>query len=413
MKNNIIAGLDIGSTEIRLVIGQKIDNNKESNLQIIGAVSVPSKGISKGIVTSIEDATSSISACVEKAERLTGMPIESVWAGINDPYIKCESSRGVVAVGKSDGEINEDDIERASNSAESLSAFPNYENLHIIPIKYKIDNQENIKDPVGMNGVRLEVETLIVRGLSSQVKNLTKAVHRAGLDIDDLVLSPLATAEAILDFKQKELGVALINIGASTTSMAVYEEGELIHIAVLPIGSEYITADLMLGLRCPINFAERIKIEYGDVNSEQFSKKDEINVSILMKNEDADKEFDKISKQYVAKIIKARSEEIFEKINNEFKKIGRSGMLPAGVFLTGGGAKLNNLVSLAKKELRLPAVIGVSKNINTIIDKVNSPEFLTALGLVVWGASRSSQTSGLQIKHTIKKIKEWILSFKP
>ncbi|MBU0619542.1 MAG: cell division protein FtsA [Patescibacteria group bacterium] len=412
MKNNIISGLDIGSTAIRLVIGQKIDN-KEKNLQIIGVISVPSKGISKGMITNIEDATSSISACVEKAERLTGMPINSVWAGINDPYIKCESSRGIIAVGKSDGEINEDDTARALESAEALSSPPNYDILDVIPIKYKVDDQENVQNPLGMYGRRLEVEALIIRGLSSQIKNLTKAIHRTGLDIDDLVLSPLAAGEVILDSKQKELGAVLINIGASTTSMAVYEEGELMHTAILPIGSEYITKDLAIGLQCPIDFAEKIKIEYGNVNPEQFSKKDEIDPSVLIKDESVSQEIGKISKQYVAKIIKARSEEIFEKADKELKKIERSRMLPAGVFLTGGGAKLNNLVGLAKKELGLPVVIGTNKNIDTIIDKVNSPEFLTSLGLVVWGADRSSQTKDSKIKYTVKKIKEWILSLKP
>ena len=422
MKDNIIAGLDIGSTEVRMVVGQKVDEGDGAKLQIIGAVSVPAEGISKGIVNSIEDATSSVSACLEKVERLVGVPITRVWVSLNDPYIKCQRSRGVVAVGKSDGEIVEDDIERAIEAARALSVPPNYEILHVIPVKFTVDNQEDIKDPIGMNGIRLEVETLIIQGLSSQIKNLTKAIYRTGFDIEDLVLSPLAAAEAVISNKQKELGVALVNIGAATTSLAVYEEGELLHTAVLPIGSEHITSDVAIGLRCPINLAERIKLEYGSARPDKFSKKDEIDISDLVAEEEADKEIKNVSQKYVAEIIEARVEEIFEKIDEELKKIDRSGMLPAGIFLVGGGAKLNDLVDLAKKKLRLPVSLGTPKNINTVIDKVERLEFLTTLGLVIWGDSLDSGGKGgfnlggpigKTADKTVKKIKEWMSSLIP
>ena len=217
MKDDIIAGLDIGSTSIRLVIGQKISGPAGDELQIIGAVSGPTAGVNRGIVNSIEETTSSISAVLEKAERLVGVPISRVWVGINDPHIKCERSKGVVAVGRSDGEIGENDVNRAIEAARALAVPVNYEILHVIPIKFSVDNQSDVKDPIGMNGIRLEVETLIVQGLSTQIKNLTKAIYRTGLEIEDLVLSPLAATEAVISSKQKELGVALINLGSSTT----------------------------------------------------------------------------------------------------------------------------------------------------------------------------------------------------
>ena len=387
MKNNIIAGLDIGSTEIRLVVGQKINDPIEGEkFQIVGAVSVPTQGVNRGVVTSIEDATSSISACIEKAERLVGVPLESVWVGINDPHIRCEKSKGVVAVSKSDGEINESDVERAIEAARALSVPANYEILHVIPIKFVVDSQEDIKDPIGMSGIRLEVETLIIQGLTTQIKNLTKAIYRTGLDIEDLVISPLAAAEAIITQKQKELGTALVNIGSSTTNLSVYEEGDLLHTAVLPIGSEHITSDIAIGLRCPINLAERIKKEFGSSNPALFTKKEEIDISEIAKEEDVNDDIKAVSKKYVAEIIEARVEEIFEKVDDEFNKIDRSGMLPAGVFLVGGGAKLNDLVETGKKILRLPVSIGENRNIEAVIDKVNRPEFLTALGLVAWGS---------------------------
>ncbi len=385
MKDDIIAGLDIGSTSIRIVVGQQIDGGEDSKLQIIGAVETPAQGINRGTVSSIEDATSTISACLEKAERLVGVPISSVWVSINDPHTKCERSKGVVAVGKSDGEITEDDIERAVEAARALSVPPNYEIVHVLPIRYSVDNQEDVKYPIGMTGVRLEVETIIIQAMSAHIKNLTKAIYRTGLDIEDLILSPLAASEAVLSNKQKELGVSLVNIGASTTSLAVFEEGELLHTAVIPIGSEHITSDIAIGLRCPINLAERIKKEFGSADPSQFSKKDEIDISDIVKEEDVNDEISTISQKYIAEIIEARVEEIFEKVDEEFRKIERSGMLPSGVFLVGGGVNLDGIVEVAKNKLRLPIGIGKGKNIDTAMDKVNTPQFLTALGLVMWG----------------------------
>ncbi|MFA5109099.1 MAG: cell division protein FtsA [Patescibacteria group bacterium] len=386
MKDNVIAGLDIGSTSIRLVIGQKIPGPAGEELQIIGAVSEATAGVSRGIVNSIEEATSSISAVLEKAERLVGVPITRVWVSINDPHIKCERSKGVVAVGRSDGEINENDVNRAIEAARALAVPVNYEILHVIPIKFSVDNQGDVKDPIGMTGIRLEVETLIIQGLSTQIKNLTKAIYRTGLEIEDLVIAPLAAAEAVLSSKQKELGVALINLGSATTSLAVYEERNLIHTAILPLGAEHITADIAIGLRCPINLAERIKKEYGSAAADEIDKKDEVDVSELVKEEEVNDDISFISRKYLAEIINARVEEIFDKVDNEFKKIDRSGMLPAGVIFVGGGAELDDLVEAAKKKLRLPAAVGLAKNINVVIDKVKNPEFLTALGLVIWGS---------------------------
>lgn len=395
MRDGIIAGLDIGSTAIRLVVGQKGGQDNRDQLQIIGAVSVPAEGISRGAVNSIENATSAISACLEKAERLVGVPIERVWVGINGSHIKCEKSKGVVAVGKSDGEITEDDVSRAIEAARALSVPPNYEILHVIPVKFTVDNQADIKDPIGMTGVRLEVETLIIQGLSSQINNLTKAIYRTGVEIEDLVLLPLAAAETVISVKQKELGAVLINIGAATTGLAVFEEGELLHAAVLPIGSEHITADLAIGLRCPINLAERIKIEFGSAKPEKWTKKEEADIRALAEEEGADtEEFKTVLRSYLAEIIEARVEEIFEKTDEELKKIDRSGMLPAGAFLIGGGARVADILDIAKKKLRLPAAIGANRNTMTVIDKVNDPVYLPALGLVLWGARATAGRGG-------------------
>jgi len=420
MAENIIAGLDVGSTEIRLVIGQ---HDRDDKLQIIGAVSVPSQGINKGVVKSIEDVTSSISECLEKAERLVGVPVESVWVSINSPFVRCEKSRGVVAVSRSDGEISQDDIERALEAARALSVPPNYEIIHVVPVKFIVDNQEDIKDPIGMTGVRLEVVTLIIQGLSSQIKNLTKAIFRTGLDIDDLVLSPLAAAEAVIGSRQKEIGSALINIGAATTSLAVFEEGELLHTAVIPIGSDHITSDIAIGLRCPISLADKIKVTFGSANPEKFDAEQQFDIRKISEEDGAQDEVSEISAKYLAEIIEARVEEIFEKVDQELKKIERSGMLPGGVFLVGGGTKLTDIVDIAKRHLRLPASLGRNTNISTIIDKANDTEYLNALGLVAWGDQTrdNSHSKGFSLKmpkgESVAKIadkaKKWIQSLIP
>ncbi len=419
MKDNIIAGLDIGSTEIRLVVGQRSGDDK-TKVQIIGAISHPAEGISRGIIKSIDDVTSGISALLEKGERLIGVPVERVFAGISDPRIKCEKSKGVVAVSKASGEISQDDVERAIEAARALSVPTNYEILHVIPVKFTVDNQEDVKDPIGMSGIRLEVETLIIQGASSQIKNLTRAIYRTGLDIEDLVLSPLALSEAIVTLKQKELGVAAVGIGATTTTLAVYEDNRLIHTAIISIGSEHITSDIAIGLRCPINLADRIKLEHGHARPKNFHGKEEVDIGDLAKEEGVEGEIDTISKRYVAEVIEARVEEIFEKIDDELKKIDRSGMLPAGIVLGGGGAKLPGLVEVAKDKLRLPVSLGTCKNFDIVIDKVNDPKYLIALGLVAWGDSFFAGRDGSSffggkaaVDKTMGKIKDFFSRFAP
>jgi len=408
MKNQLLAGLDIGSTEIRLVIGQMVATEMGEKLQIVGAVSTPAEGISKGTINSIEDATSAISAVLEKAERLLGVSVSNVWLGINGPNLKCDRSRGVVAVSRSDNEISQDDVSRAIEAAQALAVPPNYEILHVVPMEYKVDSQETVKNPLGMSGVRLEVECLVIQSLSNQIKNMAKAIERANLTIEDLIFSGLATASAVLDNRQKDLGVAVVNLGATTTTLVVYEEGELLHAAVLPIGSGLITADIAIGLRCPITLAEKIKIKYGSAKAEQFNKKDEIDISEILHEEDLRDEVSVISRKYVSEIIEARVVEILERIDAEFKKIDRSGMLPAGVIMVGGGAKLSDLVEVAKKTLRLPVSLGANKNIPTVVDKVNELDYLAALGLVIWGESsqRGQGSANLSVRHVVGNISD-------
>lgn len=413
-RNQIIAGLDVGSTAVRLAVGQLVPVEGEHNeLHIIGAAEAPSEGVHRGVVTSIEDAVSSISACLERAERMTGLPIKSAWVGISGSHIISEESKGVIAVAKSDGEISEEDIERAVEAARTVATPLNYEILHVIPKSYTVDGQVGIKDPLGMTGVRLEVDTQIIQGLSSQIKNLTKAVYRTGLDIDDLVLSILATAEAVVTERQKELGVAVLNIGGATTSLVAFEEGDILETAVLPIGSEHITSDIAIGLRTSIEVAERLKLNYGSPLPKDISKKEEIDLFDLEAGE-----HEMISRRYTAEIIEARVEEILEKVDAVFKKIGRSGMLPAGVILTGGGAKLSGLAEFAKHRLRLPVTLGYPLNLTSVTDKVNDLSFATAIGLVKWGYSVANSPKSkfgnlISRFHSVSQVKKWFQSLIP
>ncbi|MBP9748598.1 cell division protein FtsA [Patescibacteria group bacterium] len=388
MTEDFLTGVDIGSTAVRVVVAQRVTGiGERETLQVIGAAEVASEGISKGIITSIDDAVSSASAAIERAERMIGAEIRSAWIGISGSHILSQSSRGVIGVSRPDGEIREEDVARAIEAAQTVATPPNYEILHVLPKSFIVDGQAGVKDPVGMNGIRLEVEAEIIQGLSSQIKNLSKCVYRTGIEIEDLVFGVLATAEAVTTTRMRELGVAVVVIGGSTTSMILFEGGDVLHTAVLAIGSEHITSDIAIGLRISIEAAEQIKIRYGTASPKEITRREEITLREVGVPED-----EVVSRKYVAEIIEARVEEIFEKVDHELKKVGRSGLLPGGVILTGGGAKLPGIVETAKKKLRLPAALGLPLNLTSITDRVNDLAFTTAAGLVHWGAAATRNT---------------------
>jgi cell division protein FtsA len=405
----LVAGLDIGSTEIRLVVGQV----NGGQLQVIGAVSAPAAGMSKGIVNNIEEVASSVATCLEKSERLIGVRVDNIYVGVSAPNLKCERSKGVVAINQMNNEITDEDVNRVIEAAQALSLPANYQVIHVIPIKYRVDNQEDVKNPVGMSGIRLEVEVLIIQSLANHIRNMTKAIEQVGLSIISPVLAPLAAAEAVVSARSKELGVALVNIGSLTTSLAVFEEGQLMHAAILPLGSDHITADIAIGLRCSINLAEKIKLEFGQANPDKIEKNEEVDITPLISPDNDVDEPMIVPMKYLSGIIEARVGEIFHKVDAELKKINRSGMLPAGVVLLGGGAKLAGLTDMAKKTLRLPVCLGTNRNVPSVIDKVNDLSYLTALGLVAWGDhydflnDNNITTGGFKPAQAVKKVKDW------
>ena len=380
-KPELITGLDIGSTGIRAAVGQYISGNDlGSELQIIATAEVASEGIHKGTITSIEEAVSSIAHVLEEIDRLVGVPIDNAWVGISGTQIKSQENRGVVAVAKTDGEISQEDVLRVIDSTQTIAAPLNYEVLHVLPKYFSVDGQTGIKDPVGMTGVRLEADAQMIYGSTPHIKNITKAIYRTGIEIDDLVLSVVAAADVVLTQKQKDLGVALVDIGGSTTTLSVYEEGNLLYTAIVPIGSNHITNDIALGLQTSIDVAEKIKVAYGSCIIKGITRRDSINLSEFGEPDQV------VSQRFVVEIIAARVVEILEKLEEELVKADRQAMLPAGVVFIGGGSRIRGLVELAKNVLHMNASYGFAKGINSTTDIINDLSYITAVGLVRWGA---------------------------
>ncbi len=372
----MIAGLDVGSTKIATCVGQYQDGV----VDIIGLGSTPSSGMRKGVVVDIEETTSSISQALDEAEQMCGSPIPSAVVGISGSHIQSTSNKGVVAISRADGEISENDVDRVIQAAKVLPNTPNREILHIIPRQFIVDGAEGVFDPVGMNGIRLETEAIIISGGSMAIKNLSKCVLSAGLDIQEVVYSPLASAKALISKQQMELGVALMDIGAQTTSVTIFEEGDVLHTTAIPLGSSHITNDIAIGLRTSIDVAEKIKIKHGAAKAEQYNDKDSLDLSTL-----SDMDNDSVSLKYISEIIEARLNEMLLMIRDELRSVGKDGMLPAGIVLTGGGCQINGLTDLVKETLRLPAQIGKPlQPLSGMIDKLNDPLYSTCVGLMMW-----------------------------
>ncbi len=414
-KEQYIVGLDVGTASVR-VVQAKFDAERQA-FSIIGASEVPAAGIRRGVIVDIEEAVSSISSALEKVERMTGVPVETANVSIGGSHISSVSSHGVIAVSRADGEIMENDIVRAIDASQVISIPQNKEVLHVFPKSFTLDGQTGIRDPLGMSGIRLEVDTIIIQAGLPFVKNLTKAIMQAGLEIEDLVLAPCAAAESVLSKRQRDLGVVLVDLGAGTTSVAVYEEGDLLHTAVIPIGSMHITNDIAIGLRCSIETAEKVKLMYGHADPKLVSKEEEISLATIDPAEE-----ESTLRSYVVEIIEARLEEIFNYVTAELKKVNRDGKLPSGVVLTGGGSKLPGIVEFAKKQLRLPAVLGKPQNVSTIIDRVDDPAFATVAGLVLWGDKFNAGSAktrgagmlkGLLDSPNVAQLRKWLKSFLP
>lgn len=415
-KARVIASLDIGSSKIRTVVGTmgvEAGFKPASTPNIIGVGVALSTGMRKGAIIDVEETINSISSSLEDAERMAGEPVNHVFLGIGGNHIESINSKGVIAVSHAGNEISEDDVDRVLEAAQAVSIPGNRRILRIIPKSFTVDEQKGIKYPVGMTGIRLEVDAHIITGLVPAVKNIEKCVLQAGVDIDDIIPSCLASAEAVLSKRQKELGVVVVDVGCGGTSICVFEEGTTLHTAVIPVGGENVTNDIAIGLRTSIDTAEKIKIEYGTCMPGDVSEREVIDLSLISKIDTQ-----KVAKKMMAEIIEARYHEIFILVKDELAKIHRDGMLPAGVVLTGASVKIPGVIDLARETLNLPVQIGFPQNFDGVVDKIDDPAYATAIGLILWGSRLENRSygfslKGLNLRKAVGGMRDWLKSIFP
>ena len=371
-------GLDIGTTKISCIIAEMKDGGE---LSIVGIGNAPSEGLRRGVVVDLEKTVGSIQRAAEEAERMAGVPVKGVYAGIAGDHIRSINSRGVIAVSRKDNEIGHADVERVVEAAKAIAIPMDREIIHVIPQEFIVDDQDGIHDPVGMSGVRLEAEVHIITGAVTSAKNICRAIQRAGYKVHDLVLEPLASSHAVLGRDERDLGVALLDIGGGTTDVAVFFESTIRHTAIIPCGGANVTNDIAIGLRTPIDKAEGIKIQHGCALAALVSSADSVSVSGVGGR--ADRE---ISRHVLASMIEPRMEEIFALANKEVKKNHFAELLGGGVVLTGGTSLMSGVVELAEQVFEMPVRLGVPGGLGGLSANVADPRFSTGVGLVLHAA---------------------------
>lgn len=412
MPRNIITALDVGTSTVQTVVAERI-RKEGGGLRILGIGSVLSAGVRRGAVIDPEETVLAIRKSVAMAQKAAGCSSRSVWLAVGGSHVSVSSSRGVVAVSRADQEISPEDIRRAVGAAESfIPQNPNKEILHIIPRDFRVDNESGIKDPVGMHGVRLEADTLIIECSKPFLKNLFKSVEGAGLRVEDYVFSPLAAAEAVLNKRQKELGVMLLDIGGGTASFMIFEEGVPVHAGVLPVGGGHITNDVAIGFQTQVDVAERIKTVYGSCLSQELPKRDNIRLAEFVEGADTI-----YSRRELAEMVEARLQDLYELVQKELKKIGRVQLLPAGVILVGGSSLIPGIIDMTKRELKLPVEFGSPQEFQGTVDEKIIPSLVTSLGVVKWVDART-QNSGSYWRRMPARLKQglwlrWLKSFLP
>ncbi len=372
---DIIVGLDIGTTKICAVVGEQ----SGSDINIIGIGTHPSIGLRKGVVVNIESTVDSIKKAVEEAELMAGCEISSVYAGIAGGHITGFNSRGIIAIKGS--EITENDVSRVIDAARAVAIPMDREVIHVLPQEFIVDDEAGIQNPVGMAGVRLEAKIHIVTGAVASAHNIVKCANRSGLDVCDIVLESLASGEAVLTDEEKQLGTALLDLGGGTTDLAIFAGKNIKHTFVLALGGNNLTNDIAIGLRAPQAEAEKIKKKYGSCLASKISGDETIEVPGM-----GGREARKLPRQILGEILEPRMEEIFELINREIYRAGMENMIPSGVVLAGGTALLDGVAEVAESVLNLPTRLGKPQGIKGLVDVVNNPMYATGVGLVLYGA---------------------------
>jgi len=406
--SDIIVGLDIGTTKICAVVGEVKDDGM---VDIIGISTSPSTGLRRGVVVNIEQTVQSIKKALEEAELMAGCEIRSVYAGIAGSHIKGFNSHGVIAV--KGGEVGPRDIERVIDAAKAVAIPLDREVIHILPQEFIVDDQRGIVDPLGMAGVRLEVRVHIVTGAVTSAQNIIRSCHRAGLDVSDIVLESLASSKAVLTAEEREIGVALVDLGGGTTDLAIFANDSIKHTAVLALGGTNLTNDIAFGLRTPMASAEKIKIKYGCALAEMVPKDEVIEVMSV-----GGREPRKLSRQVLAEICEPRVEEMLALVDQELIRSGMKNQIGAGVVLTGGTALIEGIQELGEQIFNLPTRIGYPDKVGGLKDVVNSPMYATAVGLLMFGAEKEGVEQRFRIRdenvfnRILGRMRKWFVDVK-
>jgi cell division protein FtsA len=402
LEKNMIVGLDIGTSKVAAIVGEIAPNG---GIEIIGIGSHPSKGLKKGVVVNIESTVHSIQRAVEEAELMAGCQIHSVYAGIAGSHIRSLNSHGIVAI--RDKEVTPGDVERVIDAARAVAIPADQKILHILPQEFVIDDQDGIKEPVGMCGVRLEAKVHMVTGAVSAAQNIVKCVRRCGLEVDDIILEQLASSYSVLTEDEKDLGVCLVDIGGGTTDIAVFTEGSIRHTAVIPIAGDQVTNDIAVALRTPTQYAEDIKIKYACALTQLAAQDESIEVPSV-----GDRAPRRLARQTLAEVIEPRYEELLTLVQAELRRSGFEDLIAAGLVLTGGSSKIEGLVDLAEEVFHMPVRLGVPQSVLGLVDVVRNPIYATGVGLLLFGSQNRVQRAfdadfGHGVRGVLERMKSW------
>ncbi len=398
----LMVGLDIGTSKVVAIVGEIA---ADGAIEIIGLGSHPSRGLKKGVVVNIDSTVQSIQRAVEEAELMAGCQIRSVYAGIAGSHIRSLNSHGIVAI--RDKEVAQNDVDRVIDAARAVAIPADQKILHILPQEFIIDNQDGIREPVGMSGVRMEAKVHLVTGAVSAAQNIIKCVRRCGLEVDDIILEQLASSYSVLTEDEKELGVCIVDIGGGTTDIAVFTEGSIRHTAVIPIAGDQVTNDIAVALRTPTQYAEEIKIKYACALPQLAAEDETIEVPSV-----GDRPPRRLARQTLAEVVGPRYEELLTLIQAELRRSGFEDLVAAGIVLTGGSAKMEGVVDLAEEIFHIPVRLGMPQNVSGLSEVVRNPIYATGVGLLLFGHQNRMPAGGEPLTGTgfrtvWERMKSW------